>query len=190
MEALRDYARTHLAMHVPERPYAKNIEKAAWLWALEETRLRGEKPAFENRLLRWRYKHKIIHLMAELTRDVSKVACTLVVKDGRVKLKYEVQPQLVYRLLKREVKSQDLPGMPAEQLWPDGPRAKMALKLQKRDLEREKIRLQEKQEQSGVFKCGKCKSIKTTYYQLQTRSADEPMTTYVTCLNCYNRWKC
>ena len=31
------------------------------------------------------------------------------------------------------------------------------------------------------FTCGKCKSKACTYYQLQTRSADEPMTTFVTC---------
>jgi transcription elongation factor S-II len=40
------------------------------------------------------------------------------------------------------------------------------------------------------FKCFKCKSKKCTFYQLQTRSADEPMTTFVTCLECGNRWKC
>lgn len=40
------------------------------------------------------------------------------------------------------------------------------------------------------FKCWKCKSKKCTYYQLQTRSADEPMTTFVSCLDCGNRWKC
>lgn len=39
------------------------------------------------------------------------------------------------------------------------------------------------------FKCGKCKQRKTQYYQMQTRSADEPMTTFVTCTNCGNRWK-
>jgi transcription elongation factor S-II len=39
------------------------------------------------------------------------------------------------------------------------------------------------------FICGKCKSKKCTYYQLQTRSADEPMTTFVTCLDCGNRFK-
>jgi transcription elongation factor S-II len=39
------------------------------------------------------------------------------------------------------------------------------------------------------FKCYKCQKKVCTYYQLQTRSADEPMTTFITCLNCGNRWK-
>ncbi|KAK8962495.1 hypothetical protein KSP40_PGU002553 [Platanthera guangdongensis] len=39
------------------------------------------------------------------------------------------------------------------------------------------------------FKCGRCGQRKCTYYQLQTRSADEPMTTFVTCVNCNNHWK-
>lgn len=43
---------------------------------------------------------------------------------------------------------------------------------------------------TNSFKCSKCKSTKCTYYQLQTRSADEPMTTFVTCLSCGKRWKC
>jgi DNA-directed RNA polymerase subunit M/transcription elongation factor TFIIS len=44
--------------------------------------------------------------------------------------------------------------------------------------------------EDGMFKCNRCKSMKTVYYQMQTRSADEPMTTYVTCTNCEARWKC
>ena len=42
----------------------------------------------------------------------------------------------------------------------------------------------------GTFICGRCKSDEPTYYQLQTRGADEATTTFVTCLNCGNRWKC
>lgn len=42
---------------------------------------------------------------------------------------------------------------------------------------------------SGMFTCGKCKGEKTTYFQKQTRSSDEPMTTFVSCLVCNNRWK-
>lgn len=43
---------------------------------------------------------------------------------------------------------------------------------------------------TDTFTCRKCKSKKCTYYQMQTRSADEPMTTFVTCIDCGCRWKC
>jgi len=43
---------------------------------------------------------------------------------------------------------------------------------------------------SEEFKCRKCGKRETNYYQVQTRSADEPMTTFVTCLNCGNHWRC
>jgi transcription elongation factor S-II len=43
---------------------------------------------------------------------------------------------------------------------------------------------------TDTFTCRKCKGNQCTYYQMQTRSADEPMTCYVSCLTCGNRWKC
>jgi transcription elongation factor S-II len=43
---------------------------------------------------------------------------------------------------------------------------------------------------ASLFTCGRCKSHKTTSTQKQTRSADEPMTVFVLCLNCGKRWKC
>jgi hypothetical protein len=43
---------------------------------------------------------------------------------------------------------------------------------------------------TDVFTCRKCKGNQCTYYQMQTRSADEPMTTFVTCILCSARWKC
>jgi len=43
---------------------------------------------------------------------------------------------------------------------------------------------------ASLFTCGRCKSVKTTSTQKQTRSADEPMTVFVLCLNCGCRWKC
>ena len=45
---------------------------------------------------------------------------------------------------------------------------------------------------SDDFVCRKpkCRSKRCSHYQMQTRCADEPMTTYVTCLDCGNRYKC
>ena len=42
---------------------------------------------------------------------------------------------------------------------------------------------------SSEFVCRKCKKNNCSHYQLQTRSADEPMTTFVSCNECGNRWK-
>jgi len=41
----------------------------------------------------------------------------------------------------------------------------------------------------GSFTCGRCKGNKTSYQAKQTRSSDEPMTMFVRCLTCGNRWK-
>ena len=43
---------------------------------------------------------------------------------------------------------------------------------------------------TNLFTCFKCKKNECTYYQLQTRSADEPMTTFVTCVLCDSHWRC
>ena len=42
---------------------------------------------------------------------------------------------------------------------------------------------------TDMFTCKKCRSKKCTYYELQTRSADEPATIFVTCLECGKNWK-
>jgi len=42
---------------------------------------------------------------------------------------------------------------------------------------------------STLIKCGGCGKSNTTYHQAQTRSADEPMTTFVLCNECGKRWK-
>ena len=46
-----------------------------------------------------------------------------------------------------------------------------------------------KEQATDQYQCSRCHKRECTYYQLQTRSADEPMTTFVTCLNCGKRWR-
>eukprot|EP00939_MAST-03C_sp_MAST-3C-sp1_P003127 g3127.t1 len=42
---------------------------------------------------------------------------------------------------------------------------------------------------TAEFKCEKCGQRKCTYTEIQTRSADEPMTTFVTCQECKFEWR-
>lgn len=42
---------------------------------------------------------------------------------------------------------------------------------------------------NGLVTCPKCKSRNTSYTMVQTRSADEGMTTVCTCFNCGNNWR-
>ena len=56
--------------------------------------------------------------------------------------------------------------------------------------EKDKLRYSLKPEaMTDMFKCRKCGSRSCSYYEFQTRSADEPMTQFITCLDCNNNWK-
>lgn len=45
------------------------------------------------------------------------------------------------------------------------------------------------QVEEGVLKCPKCGGCKTFSYSKQTRSADEPMTTFANCVKCNHKWQ-
>jgi transcription elongation factor S-II len=139
---------------------AKNIEIAVYNYTCRSCR----EPTWDNRWFKTCYKHRYLALSGSL-------------KKG-----------LLERILSKQVKCKDLVTMGPEQLEPNGLRAQTAEKLRKRDLDRE-LNKRKDEDYEGIFKCGKCKSKKTTYFQLQTRSADEPMTTFVTCKECGKQWK-
>jgi DNA-directed RNA polymerase subunit M/transcription elongation factor TFIIS len=207
--ALKQYARSQFAHLFDSAVTVRNAERSLYNWTVRETRwARGshmgtmKEPesakALENRLaeeaswecssFRWRYKMKLINLLAELKR-APMAGLTLAVDNGQVRVKINETPQLVHRLQTKELDVKKLANYNAVQLWPGGPCAKAEFALKAKDLAMEAAKAKE-EDYEGQFKCGKCKSTKTTYYQMQTRSADEPMTTYVTCKGCGNRWKC
>jgi len=43
---------------------------------------------------------------------------------------------------------------------------------------------------TDAFTCKKCGSKNCTYYQQQTRSCDEPISTFVSCIDCGKHWRC
>lgn len=184
---LREYARTKVLEHVKFSAVARNVERSIYNYAVQKTREARETSygtmknpetakmieyrALENSTwecpsFKWRYKHKLMHLLASFKRGNMVEA----LKDGKLKIR-------------------ELANYSPDILEPDGIYSQTAFKLSEKEMAMESSRAKD-EDYTGLFKCGKCKSVKTTYYQMQTRSADEPMTTFVTCTGCGNRWKC
>ena len=168
--ALREYARSGFSRALGAGVAARNCERSVYNWAVQQTREMQDDPSWENRLFRWRYKQKAFGLLRELERSPEVTADLKVVGD-RVDVGLNIVPQLVKRLQRKELDSKNLARYDPDVLWPGGPWAKLALELKRKDLEMEAARTKE-EDYSGLFKCGKCRGVKTTYYQMQTRSAD------------------
>ena len=94
-------------------------------------------------------------------------------------------PTILKQINDGEILPQTLPFMSHQEMnsdrWKD---------LIERKIKRDESKYSNRLEAStDMFTCSKCKSKKCTYYELQTRSADEPATIFVTCLNCGKNWK-
>ena len=95
-------------------------------------------------------------------------------------------PNIIEKLNSKEILSKDIAFLTHMELLPE----RWNEKLKEKELRIENKFFPKIEASTDNFTCGKCKSTACTYYQLQTRSADEPMTTFVTCTNCGKRWKC
>jgi len=185
--ALREWARTGFTRALGAGVTARNCERSVYNWAVQETRRVQDDPSWENRVFTLRYKQKAFGLIKELERG-PEVATDLQVDGDLVKLNINLVPQLVRRLQQKELDSKNLARYSADVLWPDGPYAKTAFDLKSKDLAMEASKAND-EEYTGMFTCGRCKSKRTTFYLLQTRSADEPMTAFITCMSCGHKWK-
>lgn len=171
--SLREYARRVFTDKLGVGAISRNAEISLLNWAVHTTRENGQDASWENAVFRRYYKMKLTWLITEMGRE-EKVNVALAVDGDRVQLNCIVGPQLALRLKRKELDVKRLANYSPDVLWPSGPYSQAMLKLREKDMQMEKARAKE-EDYNGLFKCGKCKSVKTTYYQMQTRSADEPM---------------
>lgn len=166
---MREYALTQFANILKKDskdPIPFNLEKSVFNWAVRHTKEKQSVPAWENPIFKSCYRNKFLSIKYNMeTSDLSE------------------------RILSGEVKSRTIADMTSASMNPNG-RLAQAIRSRQEYHSNNALRNKLDENYVGAFKCAKCKSQKTTYYQMQTRSADEPMTTFVTCLNCSKRWKC
>ena len=166
MATMRTFVVTKLSEFI-EQKYASNIEKSIFNWSIKNSKNNKEPPAWENKFFKETYKRKYMNILA-----------TFRYKDSF----------LADRILSGEVKTKEIASLSPEKLHPNGLYAK-TIEEQKVKFLKKELAADKSNNYTGIFTCGRCKSKKTTYYQMQTRSADDPMTTFVTCLNCNKKWK-
>jgi transcription elongation factor S-II len=104
------------------------------------------------------------------------------VNDIQYNLNYMNNPHLLPAIINGSVGIDHVVNMAPHELNPDRWKSIMQ---QKDYIEYKRNNI----ETTDVYECKKCKQRKSYVYQLQTRSADEPMTTFVTCMNCGNMFK-
>ncbi|KAL9006197.1 MAG: hypothetical protein Q9188_001076 [Gyalolechia gomerana] len=102
-------------------------------------------------------------------------------------LKNKSNPTLRVRVLSGEIAPDRFVVMTHEDLK-SAEQKKQDVEFQKENMKNAEVAKPERSI-STSFECGKCKQKKVAYNQAQTRSADEPMTTFCECQNCGNRWK-
>lgn len=94
-------------------------------------------------------------------------------------------PRLIQRIKEKEFTLDALGSMTAYDMYPEHWR-----ELADKQLIREqKILEGNKSRATDQFKCRRCGKQECTFYEMQTRSADEPMTIFIACINCGKRWR-
>jgi transcription elongation factor S-II len=145
-----------------------NLEKSIFNWSIRQTRKYGKQAAWSEYLFKENYKRKFLTIKFNLKHH---------------------QNNLRERILIGDTNEIDVPNLDPAELFPSGRYAIIQSQIRSRDLEEENKKGLLESTHIGLFTCGRCKSRKTTYYEMQTRSADEPMTAFITCLDCGKKWK-
>ena len=168
MAQLREYAVRQFKKYDFSENQMLNIEKSIFNWSVKTSKQKNIAPSWENKHFVLKYKLKLKSILFTL-------------KHGK-------ESFLVDRIKNGTLKTKDIASVPSSELWPGGPHDICEKKIAEQSLKIDLVNGR-MENYNGMYPCVKCKSKKTTYYQLQTRSADEPMTTYCSCLECGKRWK-
>lgn len=161
-ETFRENIRAKLTPILGDEKMAINLEKGVFNYAIKEANTHKIIKKWEN--------PAFVQLYTDHLRSIY------------INLK---NPDLVKQIQDGEVMSQTVAFMTHQEFNPSHWKVLIDQKI-KRDASKFTTNIEAS---TDMFTCKKCKSKRCTYYELQTRSADEPATIFVTCLDCGKHWK-
>ena len=147
---------------------SRKIEQSVYNYIIKISKEKNIQRRWNNSIFKNLYNSKILSIYSNLKQDsyIGNTSFYQRIKEGKVDVN-KVGTLSVY------------------DIFPDNWKELLTAKSK-----RDKIKYELKPEaMTNLFKCRKCGSRETSYYEVQTRSADEPMTQFITCLKCQCHWK-
>jgi len=160
-ELFRENIRKKLENKMANENNALNLEKGIFNYALKEADQRKVIKKWDNPFFVQIYVNHLRSIMTNLSAEILKQ-----IESG-------------------DIKPHQVAFMTHHELCPEKWASMIETKI-KRDKNKFEVNMAAS---TDTFTCRKCKGNQCTYYQLQTKSADESMTVYVNCCLCGNKWK-
>jgi transcription elongation factor S-II len=167
---MREKALTSMQLHLPDESEAmlQDIEKGIYNWCIDYATSKSIVKNWSNPVFAQLYGDKFRSVMANIDPN-----------------SYVGNKNLLQRLHDKQIQPHHLAFMERQQIFPEIWQSIIDEKT-KRDAHIGESSIAAMTDQ---YKCGRCKKRECVYYEIQTRSADEPMDLRITCLNCGNRWR-
>ena len=147
---------------------SRQIEKSIYNSTIKYSTEKNIKKIWENTIFKSLYLSRIRSIYTNLKGD-----------------SYLCNVNFKKRILDKEIDPKEISSLSKYDIFPE-----IWEELLSKLAERDKLKYELKPEaMTDMFKCRKCGSRSCSYYEFQTRSADEPMTQFITCLDCNNNWK-
>tara|TARA_B100001093_G_scaffold503646_1_gene558304 strand:- start:384 stop:923 length:540 start_codon:yes stop_codon:yes gene_type:complete len=147
---------------------ARNIEKSIYNYTIHISSKKGIKKNWKNPIFNNLYQSKVRSIYSNLKKD-----------------SYIQNINFQSRILNNEFDIHKIAYLSSYDIFPD-----IWKELLDKKTRKDKLKYELKPEaMTDIFKCRKCNSRSCSYYEVQTRSADEPMTQFINCLDCGNRWR-
>ena len=145
----------------------QKIEESIYNFTIEQSKKKGIENNIDNKLFKRIYVNKVMNLFNNIDKD-----------------SYIDNLDLREKILNNEQDLSNIAFLNSQELSPSHWKKYLDKQLAKDEF----LYSRTVGVRTTEFKCGRCKERDCTYYQLQVRCCDEPMTTFINCLNCSNKW--
>lgn len=165
----RDFIKNKFNYILNDKTKSHNIETGIYNYCIKKAENYGIVKKWDNHMFRSLYINHAIQIYSNVKPDT-----------------YIGNNYLLNEIKNGNIKSYEVAFLSPQELFPKNWEA-----ILEKQNKQKKVMYEERTDQvTDMYKCGKCGERKCTFYQLQIRSADEPMTTFVTCQKCGKKWKC